>query len=466
MKKAVLASMLAAAAVAAPFCVAHAQTTTPAPASGQTPTTGQAPAGGETPATGQAAAPAAGQPAGGQVQLSQQEYAAYQNVTTATDMAAKATAAETFLTQFPQSSVKGPVLEQLVTAYTQQNNVPKALDAADRLLQVDPNNIRGLLVETTLLKGQGDSSTDASAKQASYDKAASFATRGLAATKPANVDQAQWDQLKTQVTPYFYGAIGADALQKKDMPGAIAAYTSELKAVPEDQTKQPGPFLQDTYYLGSAYYQSTPPDYLNCTYFATRVAGYAPENFKSQFQPLATYCYKKFHGADDGYDAVKTAAAASLFPSASFATSVKPAPTPEDTVKQVLASTPDLTKLALSDREYIIQNGTADEADKVFTPIKGKEVKVTGVVVAISGTDLQLAVSDDAKASTPKVADFDITLASEPKTAPAVDANVDVVATFDSYTQKPVMIKMTGGVVQSKAKAAAAPARRARTRRR
>ena len=456
MKKAVLASMLAAVAVAVPFCAAHAQDAGAAPAGGQTPAAGQAPAG-QTPAAGQAA--------GGQVQLSQPEYAAYQNVTTATDMATKASAAETFLTQFPQSSVKGAVLEQLVVAYSAQNNVPKALDASDRLLQADPNNIRGLLVETTLLKGQGDSSTDAAAKQASYDKAASFATRGLAATKPASIEQSAWDTLKTQVTPYFYSAIGADALQKKDMPGAIAAFTSELKAVPEAQTSQPGPFLQDTYYLGTAYYQSTPPDYLNCTYFATRVAGYAPANFKSQFQPLATYCYKKYHGGDDGYDAVKTAAAASLFPPASFASSVKPAPTPEDTVKQVLSSTPDLSKLALSDREYIIQNGTADEADKVFAPIKGKEVKVSGTVVAISGTDLQLAVSDDSKAATPKVADFDITLTAEPKTPPAVDATVDVVATFDSYTQKPVMIKMTGGEVQSK-KAAAAPVHRAPARRR
>lgn len=454
MKKAVLASMLAAAAVAAPFSIAQAQDATPAPAAGQT-----------APASGQAA-PAGGQAAGGQVQLSQPEYNAYNNVTTATDPAAKATAAEAFLTQFPQSSVKVPVLEQLVAAYSQANNTPKALDAADRLLQVDPNNFSALFLETYLYKLQADSSADAATRQTNYGKAASFATRGLAATKPAAAEQTQFDALKAKATPTFYSALGGDALQKKDYPAAITAYTAELKASPEDQTKQPGPMLQDTFYLATAYYQSTPPDYLNCTYFATRVAGYAPANFKSQFQPLATYCYKKYHGGDDGYDAVKTAAAASLFPPASFATSVKAAPTPEDTVKQVLASTPDLTKLALSDREYIIQNGTPEQADSVFTPIKAKEVKVSGVVVAVSGTDLQLAVSDDAKASTPKVADFDITLKTEPKTAPAVDSTADVVATFDSYTQKPVIIKMTGGEMQSKKAATTAPARRAPVRRR
>ncbi len=449
MKKAVLASMLAVSAVTAPFCMAQS--------------TGAQTTGAQTTA---AQAPAA---AGGQVQLSQPEYNAYNNVTTATDPAAKAAAAETFLTQFPQSSVKTAVLETLMGAYGQANNIPKALDAADRLLASDPNNFSALFLETYLLKAQGDSMAAAPTRQTKYSKPASFATRGLAATNPAAADQAQFDQLKTRATPTFYSAVGIDALQKKDFPAAISAYTSELKAVPEDQAKQPGPILQDTYYLGTAYYQSTPPDYLACTFYASRAVAFAPDQFKPQFQPVATYCYKKYHGGDDGYDAVKTAAAASVTMPDTLKTSVTPAPTPADTVKQVLASTPDLTKLALSDREYIIQNGTAEQADSVFAPIKGKEVKVTGVVVAISGTDLQLAVSDDAKAANPKTADFGVTLKEEPKTAPAVDSTVDVVATFDSYTQQPVMIKMTGGEVQAKAKAAApkaAPARRAPARRR
>lgn len=451
MKKAVLASMLAAAAVAAPFSIAQAQDATPAPAAGQ-------------------ATPAGAQAAGGQVQLSQPEYNAYNNVTTATDAGAKATAAEAFLTQFPQSSVKVPVLEQLVAAYSQANNTPKALDAADRLLQVDPNNFSALFLETYLFKLQADSSADAATRQTNYGKAASFATRGLAATKPAAADQTQFDALKAKATPTFYSALGGDALQKKDYPAAITAYTAELKATPEDQTKQPGPMLQDTFYLATAYYQSTPPDYLNCTYFATRVVGYAPANFKSQFQPLATYCYKKYHGGDDGYDAVKTAAAASLFPPASFATSVKAAPTPADQATALVASDkqddPTLAKTNIMDREFVIQNGTAEQADQEFNPIKGKELEISGVVVAISGTDLQLAVSDEAKASTPKVADFDITLKEEPKTAPAVDSAVKVVGTIDSYTQKPTMIKMTGGLVQGKKAATAAPARRAPVRRR
>ncbi len=441
MKKAMFASVLAAAAVSAPYCLAQDA----------------------------GAQPAGAQPASGQVQLQPDEFAAYQNVTTAADPAAKATAAEAFLTKYPQSSVKTDVLTNLALAYYQQNNLPKLVDASDRLLQADPNNIRGLVFETTALKQQGDATADAAGRQTLYDKAASFAQRGLTAPKPATVDQAQWDTFTKSIYPTFYSTIGADDLGKKDYPGAITAYTTELKGAADDATKQPGPLLQDTFYLGQAYYQSTPPDYLNCAFFTQRAATYAPDQFKSQFQPTADYCYKKYHGGADGQDAVKTAAAASIFPTDSFKTSVKAAPTPADQATALLASDKaddaTLAKTNIQDREFVIQYGTSDQADAEFTPIKGKEVEISGAVVSISGTDLQLAVSDDAKTANPQVADFDITLKEEPKTPPTVGATVKVVGIVDSYTQKPVMVKMTGGDIQAK-KATAAPARKAPVRRR
>ena len=70
-------------------------------------------------------------------------------------------------------------------------------------------------------------------------------------------------------------------LIKKDSPTAIDAYKKELALVPLDATKTPGPVLQDMYYLGAAYLQATPPDYLNCAFYASRAVAYAPDNFKT-----------------------------------------------------------------------------------------------------------------------------------------------------------------------------------------
>ena len=83
--------------------------------------------------------------------------------------------------------------------------------------------------------------------------------KGLAATKPKDMKDEDFKALQTSVTPNFYSAIATAALAKKDTATAITNYKAELAAVPVDQTTKPGAVLQDTYELGVAYYQSTPP---------------------------------------------------------------------------------------------------------------------------------------------------------------------------------------------------------------
>jgi hypothetical protein len=246
--------------------------------------------------------------------------------------------------------------------------------------------------------------------------------------------------------------------------------------VPPDATKTPGSVLQDIYYLGEAYYQSTPPDYLNCTFYTSRAVAYAPDQYKALFSPTAKYCYRKYHGADDGYDAVLAAATANLNPPDGFFATIKPAPTPADIVNQVIASTPDLSTLATGDKEFILQNGTPDQAAKVWDTVKGKSFQFPDVlVIASTPTQVQVAISDDAVQA--KTADFTFNLAA-PEDLPehatlaqknafkkkqdaiaaaiAVGQKVTLSGTFDSYTPKPIMITMSDGdVVLPKA---AAPA--------
>jgi len=400
----------------------------------------------------QAAAPA--QSAGG-VQMSAEEYAAYNNANTQSTPAGKAAAFEAYLKAYPQSAVKEDVLQQLLFAYSQMQDTTKALDAADRLLQVNPQNFRALVFETTL-RGQAASAlTDATAKQQGLDSAADYAKKGLAAAKPKDMSDADWNTLKAAGYPVFYSAIGTAALNKKDGAAAISAFKSELAAVPVAQTTTPGPQLQDTFYLADAYYTSTPPDYLNCAYYGARAANYAPEPYKTQFSKLATYCYRKFHGKDDGYDTVLATAKDNLNPPAGFLEGIKPAPSPADIVSNLIATTPDLAALAISDKEYVLQNGKKEDADKVFDTIKGKSVEFPDVtVVAATADQLQVAVSDDAVQS--GTADFTFAMKEPLKTVPNPKDKITVSGTYDSYTQTPPMINMTDGAVVEKKKPAAA----------
>jgi hypothetical protein len=344
---------------------------------------------------------------------------------------------------------------------------------------VNPNNPYALFFEALIRKNQTDSITDATAKQAALDSAAGYAQKGLAATKPKCLADSDYNKLSANSTPTFYSVIGNDAFGKKDSPTAIDNFKKELAAVPLDQTKQPGAPLLDTFYLAEAYVQSTPPDYLDCTFYASRVIAYAPDAFKQQpaVAALPKYCYHKYHGPnDEGYDAVMAAATANLSPPAGFAASVKPAPTPADIVNQVFASTPDLTTLAVDDKEYILQNGTPDQAAKMWDLLKGKSYQIQGTVVSATPAELQLSVSGDAVQS--KVTDYTIKLTpletpDEPKATAtpaqklaykkavaAAQKEADDIAaatkvgnmvaasgTYDSYTPNPIMITMTDGAV-------------------
>jgi hypothetical protein len=401
--------------------------------------------------------------AAGQVQMSAAEYAAYNSAIGQATPQTKAPALESYLTAYPQSAVKASVLQLLMQTYSSFDPT-KAIDAADRLLQLQPNNVGAITVEVYFRKASADQLSDPTAKQAALDAAAQFAQKGLAATKPADMAQADFDKAKTAGTPYYYSAIATAALNKKDTATAITNYKSELSSVPVEQTTQPGPILQDTYFLGLAYLQSTPPDLVNCAFYVARFVAYAPEPYKSQMLPTAQYCYKKFHGNADGYDQVSAAAQANLNPPSTLV--VKPAPSPADIVAQTIASTPDLATLALSDKEFILANGKPEDADKVWQTVKGKSVEIPGaVIIESTPTTLKVAVSDDAVQS--KTADFTFNLkpveepehataaakaaakkkADEITAATAVGQKVTLTGTYDSYTPNPLMITMTDGEV-------------------
>ena len=416
------------------------------------------------------------------------EYNAYTNAISQSTPAAKAAAIESFLKQYPNSVVKTEMLEQLVGAYQATGDTAKTLDAAKRLLQVDPNNLRALTFVVYVEKAQANGDVS------KLDDAAALARRGLAATKPAAMSQQQFDQLKSVATPIFYNAIAADDLAKKDYKAVIADITAELKAVPAAQTTQQ-PTLADTYYLGTAYVQEDPKDMVNAVWFLTRAAQYLPEPYKTTAEKAAEYWYQKYHGGMDGFPAIQQLAHDNVFPPASYKpTPAPPPPSPQQLAHNAIVTTPgcenvtpappappastsagaapaagapsatsetpastasaptnypaacidSLKKnLAFSDREYILANGDPADQQLVWSIMNGETAEVPGVVISATTDSVQLAVSDDAKQS--QKADFTINMKPALKTAPQPGTNVTYIATFDSYTQNPPMIIMKDG---------------------
>ncbi|HEY1743323.1 MAG TPA: hypothetical protein VGG18_09155 [Granulicella sp.] len=399
-----------------------------------------------------AASPAAAQ-AGGQISMSPEEYKAYNDADTAATPAAKAAGFEAYLKAYPNSAVKKDALQKLMFAYSGTNDPVKTLDAADRLLQVDPSNLTALTFETYLRRTAADALTDPAAKTAALDKAAGFAQTGLTATKPKDITDADFAKLKSQATSTFESAIADDDISKKDFAGAITALKSEVTGAPADATQAPGPVLQDVFILATSYMNSTPPDYLNCAWYASRAAAFAGQ-YASAIQPTATYCYKKYHGNADGYDKLQALVKTSLTPPTDLGTTVTAAPKPADIVANLIATTPDLATLAISDKEYVLQNGKPEDADKVFSTIKGKTAQFPDtVVVAATPDQLQVSISDDAVQG--KTADFAFNFTTPLKTVPAVGDKITLTGTYASYTQSPLLITMSDASVVEKKKPAA-----------
>jgi hypothetical protein len=381
------------------------------------------------------------------------EYNAYTNAVGQSAPTAKAAAIEQFLQQYPNSVVKEEMLEQLMAAYEQAGDANKELDAANRLLAVNPNNLRALTIVVYIEK-------KAAGDQAKLDDAAAKAKTALSAPKPPTLSDADYQKLKAATTPIFEDAIAADAVAKKDYKSAIDAYTAELKAYTDPAQTQAGPGLLATYNLGNAYVQQDPKDLVNGVWFLTRAAQFAPAGYKDQIEKAAEYWYKKYHcaAADtacqtnlDGYKQIQQLTQANLFPPDSYKpVAAPPPPSPQDLAHQAVTSTPDLKTLALADKEFILANGTPEDAGKVWDVLKGVTAEVPGTVVSATPDSVQLAVSDDAKQS--QKADFTINMKTPLKEVPAAGTQVKYDGTFDSYTQNPPMIILKDGEAPAPAK--------------
>ena len=101
--------------------------------------------------------------------------------------------------------------------------------------------------------------------------------------------------------------------------------------------------------------------------------------------------------------------------------------------------------------EFILANGTPEDAGKVWDVLKDVTAEVPGTVISATANSVQVAVSDDAKAS--QKADFTINMKTPLKEVPAVGTQQTYIATFDSYTPNPnPMIILKDGEPKTAAK--------------
>ena len=320
------------------------------------------------------------------------EYNTYQSAFTQSDPKAKATALESFLQAYPQSVVKGAVLDSLIDIYQGLGDAANTLSAATRLLQVDPNTMKAILYSVFLKKAQCGKTSDAQ----TCDDAAALARKGLLAPKPAGTSADDWKKQTGGAYPVFHSAIAFDdAVSKKDFKGAVAEYTTELMLYTDAQT-QSGPGLQDTLLLAQAYSQPDAKDLVKAIWFYARVWNFVPAAGKPNIERRLEYYYKLYHGNDlKGLDDIKAQAALTTFPPGSV--HIEAAPTPAELAHQAVVATPNLGAMNLGDAEYVLVNGLKEDVDKVWAALKDKATPVPGIVKEANVSAIKVVITQGVK---------------------------------------------------------------------
>jgi tetratricopeptide (TPR) repeat protein len=368
------------------------------------------------------------------------EYNAYIAALNTQDPAQRAAAMDVFITQYPGSVVKIDALEQAMAGYQQAGNQAKVASAASRLLELDPANVRALAIVTFLnrsLASQGDAKALADVR--------ANAERGLKALpawqKPEGVSDADFEKMRKQMAAIFHGAAGFAALQAKDYPAARDHYTKSIENDPSN--------LQDVYQLAVTELEMKPLD-PNGFWYVAKAFQLAQGNAAAQ-KSIADYGkakYRRYHGGEDGWDQLATAAANQAGPPADF--SVKPALTPaEIAVKAVQENAPG--DLSFGDYEFVLSFRDAspanrEAADKVMQAILDKEkqgaarLRLSVKVISATPGTVQAAITDENQQA--NKADLQITMTKPMLHPPAAGALIDIIGVITDYVPSPFMFIM------------------------
>ncbi len=268
----------------------------------------------------QHAAQAAQQPAPGQkVIQSKAEYDAYMAALNAQDATARAEALAAFAQDYPKSVVLTDALEQEMAAWQAAGDSDEVKKTAKQLLDVDHGNIRALGIVVALDRvsaTQGD--------LAALNEMCTDASGGMLAVpmwrKPENMTQADFVSLSKLMNALFTGAEGFCMVQEKNYSQGREWLTRALQIDPTS--------AQDAYELAIADLEMTPLDANGFWYCARAIHLTRSAAIPQNADAMEKYCkdkYAKYHGADDGWDALVESSATQDAPPRDFEKQIKPA---------------------------------------------------------------------------------------------------------------------------------------------
>lgn len=372
------------------------------------------------------------------------EYNAYVSAIQQKDPNAKAQALEAFLQTYPNSVMKIDAAEQLMAAYQQAGNAPKMIDAANRILQMDPNNVRALAILTYTYRA----TTTAQNLQQNLPLVQQYATRGEQALpnmpKPEGMSDEDFTKLHNELGAIFEGGLGFVALQAKNYPDAGKDFAAAV-------SHESQPSIADLYPLAQADLEAKPMNPEGFWYIV-KASQLAQGDGQQQILEYGRKKYIRYHGSEDGWQQLVAQAkgSSSVLPPQGF--TVAAAPPPPSPAEQAadLVKTKDPKKMSFAEWQLVLSSGNQSAADTVWNIIKDKAVKLGASVISASASSLQLAGSEDDISD--KKADITVNMAKAlpAKLVPQAGSEIFFQGVVSSYTPNPFMMTFTDGILLDK----------------
>jgi hypothetical protein len=363
------------------------------------------------------------------------EYNAYVAAIQQKEPAAKISALEAFLTQYPNSVMKTTGLELLMNTYLQAGNQPKVIETGKRVLTADSCNLRALALLTYLSRQNVAAGQN---PQQSLADLAEYSNKGLecskSGAKPAGLSADDYDKLKKQTAIIFNGGAGFAALQNKDFPHAQTYLQAAVEAEPND--------LQNVYPLAMSYLTPNPPESEKGLCYIARAANLAQGPSQAQIQSYGQKVYKNYHGSDEGWNAVLFATKSTPMQCPSITKYVPPTPA-QQAHDIVNGKTPEqIQQLSFGEWELVLSAGSPEDQDKVWNVIKNRPLQMEGIVISVRDvgegsartSEVRIAASEDDIEK--KQADITLTMtgAIPPRMMPKVGDTLDFEGTPVDYT--------------------------------
>ena len=370
------------------------------------------------------------------------EYNAYVAAINEQNPARKIQLLDEFLAKYPNTVVKEDALE--LKLVTQQQAGQPFEQAARRILEINPNNFRSLLVLSFLFVQTPLGEQDPQYQQKLSD-AEALAKRGMEqlaiVPRPENVSEADYQKSKNLAAATFHQVVGLVSRHRKDFPAAQAELKKAAELAPEDA----GVF----YRLGDSYIAEKPPKYTEAFWaFARAVMMEGPTALppagKTQVNDYLTKVYTQYHGSDEGLDKMKEGAKTSPFPPEGFRVIPKSELQPPAPSTPVTPAPTSVESMSFGQIREVLSVG-GEKAKELWAKLKGQTLSLEGKVVSATPAARPRTVRLAVLPATAEAGGYDVilTLVAASVRPLAAGRMVRCEGIASNYTPEPFSLRMS-----------------------